>query len=1133
MAPRKKGEYEQDHTKEVEEETGDDVVHSARGLARSAEDEAKNEVNKVRGRRKRDTIITLGKDGITGRTVPSEGQKTEEVTCTDTALQQSLRTLIENWHTDRKKEYRDWDHVWKEIEDRIQLLSKYISDNKSSMEETYCKKPNGQGTIWTEADSNACMLITAGLKHIYEINIDTGKEGDLAKKNNRIFRQTAACIILNEFIKKLEKKAKSCTQKISIDEGINHAFSKSSEIKETTPCKGDNDCFECKQVDYSDCKMGNEQVRVKLRGKLDSDAKINEELEDIYPPSNPTSTSGTATLTEWFTRFSNNVSEQDNQQYEELGALSALCEHNEDDEEIKKLNLDKYGEFCNIMMKNIMLVTGVPKQYKNEKGKTPCEKKVKNIPLCDLLKVWMWYMHWFCVPKEVIEHVIRGVKEVRAEFIKKGVNYMECAYDAAFKIPHGGKRDMGSEAYDLFGTSTLYHKIEKDTKKTWCENNKWGYRIRAPEDPIKARVDEDEDNRVISSNDNKNNVDEIMDKIEEGLKEEEGGGGGVSKPGRPSTPVGEDCTKKTSLCERANCVTKNWFIDRIGGDSRQNWCAYWGPHDVGNVLTGLSNAMTNENKLDDDLCKDIPGTNGASTEEPNKNACSYIVRGLEYIYKIKKKEVTEKDQGKKARLEKQYENDQQFDRVIGCIFLNAYADRLQQLEQSKCDVQAGITHAFSKSNDIKEQTSPCNSDSKCFECMREENFDCTLSVDKGLWTTNNCPQGKRDNMKKEVDDKLDTSKNGDQKVKQALEAIEKICPKNTDPGRRDTEDQLPKLPAPAPPPAPSDAGGGKGGAATGEAALKAPKAVPLIHKKDNPFLPYLPLAPAVLGISVMSYLLSKYFGMLRKTRKRYRRAYQLRGPTVQEQLLAHVDEDGPREYYIVKERKPRSTPIKRKKKRVPGRRRAGRCRGVRRRMIIDIHLEVLNECQKGDLHSTKEDFFEILVQEFIGNEFIKEDFVPKEQYFGMLGKTRKRYKRAPQLRGPSLEQHIVDHVDQPGPREYYIVKERKPSSTPKKRRKKRSVGRRGGVRRRMIIDIHLELLDEYQKGDLHLTKEDFFAILVQEFMGSELIKEEKVTSLDSGIRVDLPKEQVLCLDSWFREEDFVPRKGVPREDIHK
>ncbi|ANQ10565.1 SICA antigen [Plasmodium coatneyi] len=67
----------------------------------------------------------------------------------------------------------------------------------------------------------------------------------------------------------------------------------------------------------------------------------------------------------------------------------------------------------------------------------------------------------------------------------------------------------------------------------------------------------------------------------------------------------------------------------------------------------------------------------------------------------------------------------------------------------------------------------------------------------------------------------------------------------------------------------------------------------------------------------------------------------------------------------------------------------------------------------------------------------------------------------------------------------------------------------------MIIDIHLEVLDECQKGGTKLIQEDFYEILVQEFMGSDLIKEEKVPSSDSG----------------FREEDIVPKEDVQKEQV--
>ncbi|ANQ08072.1 SICA antigen [Plasmodium coatneyi] len=139
-------------------------------------------------------------------------------------------------------------------------------------------------------------------------------------------------------------------------------------------------------------------------------------------------------------------------------------------------------------------------------------------------------------------------------------------------------------------------------------------------------------------------------------------------------------------------------------------------------------------------------------------------------------------------------------------------------------------------------------------------------------------------------------------------------------------------------------------------------------------------------------------------------------------------------------------------------------------------------------------------------------------YFAFLGKRRKRYRRAHQVRGPpTLEEQPLDHVDQDdGSHEYTLIKERKPPSIPIKRMKKQGLGRRPGrrrgVRRRMIIDIHLEVLDECQREYLHSKKEDFFEILVQEFMGCEFIKEERVPM------VDVPKEQVQCSDSGFREE---------------
>ncbi|ANQ08842.1 SICA antigen [Plasmodium coatneyi] len=153
-----------------------------------------------------------------------------------------------------------------------------------------------------------------------------------------------------------------------------------------------------------------------------------------------------------------------------------------------------------------------------------------------------------------------------------------------------------------------------------------------------------------------------------------------------------------------------------------------------------------------------------------------------------------------------------------------------------------------------------------------------------------------------------------------------------------------------------------------------------------------------------------------------------------------------------------------------------------------------------------------------------------------FGKRRKRYRREHQVSGPTLQEQPLDHVDQDdGSHEYTLVKKRRqPRSVPTRTKmpKKQGVGRPVG--RRTIIDIHLEVLDECQKGDKQLVRKDFFEILVQEFMGSEFIKEKNVPN------VNVPNEEIPSSDSGFavpglgfREEDFLPKGNVPMYDIPK
>ncbi|ANQ06464.1 SICA antigen [Plasmodium coatneyi] len=401
--------------------------------------------------------------------------------------------------------------------------------------------------------------------------------------------------------------------------------------------------------------------------------------------------------------------------------------------------------------------------------------------------------------------------------------------------------------------------------------------------------------------------------------------------------------------------------------------------DFPNILQNLSKAITTESIEVDSLCEGIEQVPNGK-EDANKKACQLIVRGLKHLYSIQESHI--------PNVQDHPFLNQQFKQFAICLLLKQFAKKLK--EQSKCEVEEGMKKAFESSTKIKGEKCTKNT-YECVECKREDDYS-------------SCPMGGQqigDKLKK----LLDQNKNGKkQDVKQALDAIDNICKVSVPPAKvpevpkevvpeknfpapvpkaEEAQPQLPESsPAPAAPPAApaseekTSITEKKGKNVDSElGGVVTPPAPAALRNPIDPsnLTSYLPLAPAVLGISAMTYLLWKYFGMFRKTRKRYRRAPQIRGPSLEQQIVDHVNEDVPHAYTIVKERKgPRSVPTRRKH---VGKH-AGRRRGVRRRMIIDIHLEVLDECQKGDLHSMKEDFFEIIVQEFMGSNFIKEEKVP-------------------------------------------------------------------------------------------------------------------------------------------------------------
>ncbi|ANQ10705.1 SICA antigen [Plasmodium coatneyi] len=598
-----------------------------------------------------------------------------------------------------------------------------------------------------------------------------------------------------------------------------------------------------------------------------------------------------------------------------------------------------------------------------------------------------------------------------------------------------------------------------------------------------------------------------------------------------------------TLCNRVNCVTVKWFENRMGpngrsGTSKQNWCTFWLQHDVGRVFRGLSNAMTNKRGDTDNYCNKV-----GQEDSAERKVCQYITRGLEYIYKITKNEVPKSITNKenKAKLEKQYADDQPFDQVVGCLFLNVYADRIKH----KClAAEAGIEHAFMKSEQIKNGTSPCSGEgNNCVTCTRKPNFDCTLNVEADLLNkgaSGTC-ENDRINIQNKLGKMLDPRTNGDPSVQPALKALNNICPtkppeapqpqaakpaaetttskgtENTTPSKKcenmdqinDAEqlgacldamdNQISAIPGSI---ADNDdtplsgtwvSPGGKAGTASGPTHThsRTPSTV------TDTQTPASSNSVASSSSGTGSGARGAGVGGAKDTA-----TSKDSSPTTPD-----VDIKGPKVDVPL-------TP--------PGGPNLGLSSGTTQ-LGTGLQGSVSNGPRSKKLTPKN-----------------AAKFLPLKPYFALPGK-RKRYRRAPQIRGPSLEQKIVDHVDDQadGQHGYTLVKDRKPRSVPTKRtRSPKKRPDRRGVGRRTIIDIHLEVLDECQRGDTKVDQEDFFEILVQEFMGSNFIKEEnvpkeEVASSDSGFRIDVPKEQGRSVDSGlgFREKGFVPKEGVPKEQV--
>ncbi|SBO29811.1 SICAvar, type I [Plasmodium knowlesi strain H] len=366
-----------------------------------------------------------------------------------------------------------------------------------------------------------------------------------------------------------------------------------------------------------------------------------------------------------------------------------------------------------------------------------------------------------------------------------------------------------------------------------------------------------------------------------------------------------------TFCTQVQCAIKQELRrqNKLKNGTEPSWSKIEG--DAKDVLTKLIEQMT-KGQTEPDLltyCNDENKWSkfGHKGKHTNKAACLLFAAGLQHIYTHDNGRINGRVNGRV--------NGPSFGQTMGCLFLKEYAKQLQKVANEKkrgnswvhplCSIKEGITHASSRSEDIMNAPSKCNNN-----------------------VPNSCFVCKLDDY-----DKLKDCSIGNDKVKPKVEAVF-------------TED-----------------------------STKQNQMQQTLENTVCPILltdlltPFLPLAPVSIGLSAMAYYLWKYFGPLGKGGPRFRRSpAEIPGPSVQEQVLDHVQQDSSHEYQLVKERKPRSAPTRTK-----------RSGGVNRRTIIEIHFEVLDECQKGDTQLNQKDFLELLVQEFMGSELMVEEQVPKEE----------------------------------------------------------------------------------------------------------------------------------------------------------
>ncbi|ANQ07845.1 SICA antigen, partial [Plasmodium coatneyi] len=711
----------------------------------------------------------------------------EDCTSHEKTLCARAQCATVNWFKDRKTDAGvklDWCTFWGEndVGKLLKELSKAITDTNTG-DSGICKDVGKtDGTLHKEANRKSCEYIVKGLEYIYKI----GKSGGWTKNDpdqqnkmerNQQFGQTMSCFLLNAYADQLIEKGKDCG---ITEQRIGEMFTKGKGLYSTL-CAKDTNCVECKRDDSykkctlsvneaiyekrDKCKEYKDNIENKVKEILNNDDRVKRTLNSICRDC----TQKDKTLCQRLDCIAHNWFED---RIGNSGNKQTWCEFWNPDVKKRLKEISEKMVTGSATMDSLCEGTVGKTTTLNASGKKACQ-------------------YIFAGLKGIY-----GMKENANEPNKKKARNNRLTEQTMYCLFLNAYADMliektkgkvcpvtENEIKDMFDKGN-------ENMTTWCVQKKDDGKddcVKCTRDKsyesCKLDVDNDLWDRNSGCLEGKENV---KKKVEELLD--------PNKNTEPKVKEVQDAisslNNKVSLCNRVKCIYYRWGENRrAGGIGEPPWNQFWEP-DVKKRLNELSEAITGTNVTHESLCEDIEEKDGTPSAA-RKKACNFIVKGLEHIYKI--------ERGTDGQNQQKKDDNLIFHRTFSCILLNALADEMEQkCPKKKDDIKKGITHAFTKSEHIKSTTFPCNTQGDmCPLCTQDNSYkDCKIKDRDG------------DTIKKRFDEMLDPNKNTDTKVKQALNTIYNICPKDTKESSASSSvarsDDLPE-PAPGPVPSPTPA----------------------------------------------------------------------------------------------------------------------------------------------------------------------------------------------------------------------------------------------------------------------------------------------------------------------------------------